>query len=94
MRAADERAIGKCAQALSALRSVRATDLPVRRSRTAMARSAVQLIQDAARFNGVRHAAAGAQGFQVFFKRAQLADSLAHMPDVFVEQGVDLAAVL
>ena len=75
-------------------KSVRATNVPVGRSRTAVARSAVQLIQDAALFDGVRHAAAGAQGFQVFLQRAQFADSLADMPEMLVEQGVDLSTVL
>jgi hypothetical protein len=59
-----------------------------------MVRSTVQLIQDAARFDGVRHAAAGAQGFQVTLQRAQLANSLTDMPNVLIEQGIDLATVL
>lgn len=73
---------------------MRAAYVPVRRSRVARAPSAIQLIQDAVRFNGVRRAAAGAQGFQVLLQGAQLTDALADMLDVFVEQGVDLAAVL
>ena len=106
--AADERAIGRCARARQepakahrkgnttglSCHSVRAADVRVGRSRTAMASSTVQDIQDAARPDGVRPAAAGAQGFQVSLQRAQFADSLAHMPNVFVEQGIDLATAL
>ena len=45
-----------------------------------MARDAIQLIQNPARFDGVRRAAAGAQGFQVLLKRAQLADAFTDAP--------------
>ena len=38
-------------------------------------------------------AAGGAQFAQLFFQRAQLADALGHVVDVFVEQGVDFATV-
>ena len=53
-----------------------------------------QLIEDAAMLRIPAAEASFTQAFEVLFQYPQLTDTLSHMPNMLIEQLVDLAAVL